>query len=189
MGVMKVAFVSECYRPTRNGVVSSIETFRTHLTDLGCHVKIFAPAYPGYYDGQPDVHRFPSICFSSYTEYPIALPWAVAPWRQLNDFAPDIVHSHSVFWLTRMAGYWARHHHVPLVLTFHTLVTEYLHYVPLPRTLARWIVIRLIAQYSNWCDIVLVPTPAVIPILRNYGITADIEPLPTGIEVEQFQVG
>ncbi|MCX7777822.1 MAG: glycosyltransferase [Armatimonadetes bacterium] len=186
---LRVAIFSECYRPTRNGVVSSVETFREHLSKLGCHVKVFAPSYPGYDETDEDVHRFPSFCFTTYVEYPIAIPLAIEPWRKLGQFAPHIVHVHSVFWLTRFAGYWAKRRRIPLVLTYHTLVTEYLHYVPLPKTLARMLAIKLSKDFCNMCDLVIVPSPAVIPILRSYGVKTEIVPLPTGVEIESFQGG
>jgi glycosyltransferase involved in cell wall biosynthesis len=183
---MRIAVVSECYRPTRNGVVSSIETFRKELTELGCHVKVFAPAFPGYVERDEDVHRFPSFCFSTYVEYPIAIPIAPKAWKALEDFSPHIVHVHSVFWLTRFAGRWAVLRKIPLVVTYHTLVTEYLHYAPLPKPIARRLVIKLSESFCNMCDLVLVPSPAVIPILRSYGVKTEIVPLPTGINVEEF---
>lgn len=186
---LRIAIFSECYRPTRNGVVSSVETFREHLRELGCHVKIFAPSYPGYREIDEDVHRFPSFCFTTYVEYPIAIPLAIEPWKRLSQFSPHIVHVHSVFWLTRFAGCWAKRHRIPLVLTYHTLVTEYLHYVPLPKALARILVIKLSRDFCNMCDLVIVPSPAVIPILRSYGVKTEIVPLPTGIDVRAFQGG
>lgn len=186
---LRIAIFSECYRPTRNGVVSSVETFREHLSELGCHVKIFAPSYPGYHETDEDVHRFPSFCFSTYVEYPIAIPLAIEPWGRLKQFSPHIVHVHSIFWLTRFGGYWAKRHRIPLVLTYHTLVTEYLHYAPLPKTLARALVIKLSRDFCNMCDLVIVPSPAVIPILRSYGVRTEIVPLPTGVDVREFQGG
>lgn len=186
---MRIAVFTECYRPTRNGVVSSVETFKEYLGELGCHVKVFAPSYPGYHETDADVHRFPSFCFTTYVEYPIAIPLTMKPWNALAQFSPHIVHVHSIFWLTRFGGYWARRHQIPLVLTYHTLVTEYLHYVPLPRALAKVMLIKLSEQFCNMCDLVIVPSPAVIPILRSYGVKSKIISLPTGIDAKAFQGG
>ncbi len=59
---MKIAFFSECFRPTRNGVVVSVETFAHQLNALGHEVSIFAPRFATYRDDSDlVVHRFPSV--------------------------------------------------------------------------------------------------------------------------------
>ena len=47
---MNVAFFTDTYFPQINGVVTSVESFRTGLEALGHNVFIFAPRVRGYKD-------------------------------------------------------------------------------------------------------------------------------------------
>lgn len=194
---MKVAYVSECFLPTRNGVVTSLLTFNRHLTELGHDVCIFAPGHTNNGNDRvvdepkdkPKVHTFPSFPHLAYPDYPIAFPYSRRAVRTFNEFAPDVVHAHSFFWLTRLGAWLAYRRRTPLVCTFHTLVGEFAHYVPLPRGSARRLVEVLTGQFCNWCDLVIVPTESVIPVLRGYGVKSRVEILPTGIEIDEFTAG
>jgi len=80
---MRIALFTECYRPIVNGVVVSVETFAGELTKLGHEVDIYAPAYPGHRDTQPNVHRLASISPPTRPRYPIALPYSGRLMRRL----------------------------------------------------------------------------------------------------------
>ena len=43
---MKIAIVTDTYRPRVNGVVTSIDTFATEFRKMGHEVKIVAPEFP-----------------------------------------------------------------------------------------------------------------------------------------------
>jgi 1,2-diacylglycerol 3-alpha-glucosyltransferase len=181
---MRVALFTECYRPIVNGVVVSVVTFAGELRKLGHEVQIIAPAYPNFADAEPDVHRLPSIMPPTRVRYPLAIPYT--GYRLRGAFAsrpPDIIHAQHPFTTGREARRWARRLGRPLVFTYHTLIREYAHYVPLPQPLVRAAAVRVSRTFANSADHVIVPTGGVANLLRGYGVHKPIEVIPTGVDL------
>src|SRR5437667_126324 len=74
-------------------------------------------------------------------QYPLAIPFSPHLFREFMQARFDLVHTHSPFTLGQVARRWAGRAGLPVVTTYHTLYTEYTHYVPVfPQELARgWI--------------------------------------------------
>ncbi len=180
---MRIALFTECYRPVVNGVVVSVVTFADELRRLGHEVHIVAPAYPGFMDAEPYVHRLPSITPTS-ASYPLAVPFTAGRLERVFDGRPpDIIHAQHPFSTGREARRWARRLNRPLVFTYHTLIREYAHYVPLPRPLVRAAAVYVSRSFSNSADQVVVPTHGIERILRSYGVRKPIEVIPTGLDM------
>jgi len=182
---MRIALFTECYHPIVNGVVVSVATFARELRKQGHEVSIYAPVYPGYRDTEPDVYRLPSISLPTRPRYPLALPFGGIPvLRRLRARPPDIVHAQHLFQTGREARRVARRLGRPLLLTYHTLIHAYAHYVPLPRPLVRALAVRVSRDFPNSTDCVIVPTRSVAELLRSYGVRRPIEVIPTGIDLD-----
>src|SRR6185503_13121236 len=80
----------------------------------------------------------------------------------------------------------AKWHKKPLVMTYHTLWEDYVHYVPLPRRFVRWVNAVYSAWLCNRCKIVIAPTGIIREVLVGYGTRARVEVLPTGLNAEVF---
>ena len=182
---MRIAVFTECYHPIVNGVVVSVVTFSRELVKLGHQVDIYAPAFPGHRDTEPNVFRMPSISAPTHPRYPVALPWSSLALRHvIRSRRPDIIHAQHPMITGREARRWARHLGCPFVFTYHTLIREYAHYIPLPRPLVRAMAVRLSRTFSNSADCVVVPTRATGEILRSYGVRTRIEAIPTGVDFD-----
>jgi glycosyltransferase involved in cell wall biosynthesis len=103
----------------------------------------------------------------------------------------DIIHIHTPFvahhlglWLSRRLG-------IPAVESYHTYFEEYLDlYLPwLPRKLLRYIARRLSRNQCNAVNVSIVPTRPMLDVLDSYGVTGEIEIIPTGIPSETFRDG
>jgi 1,2-diacylglycerol 3-alpha-glucosyltransferase len=77
---------------------------------------------------------------------------------------------------------------LPRVETYHTFFEEYLyHYVPfVPRSWMRALARRFSRSQCNNLDALVVPSRALLSVLRGYGVTVPIEIIPTGIELDQL---
>ena len=77
------------------------------------------------------------------------------------------------------------------VETYHTLFEEYLyHYVPfVPKSWMRALARRFSRNQCNNLDALVVPSGAVLEVLRTYGVSVPIEIIPTGIELDQLAGG
>lgn len=180
MTALRVCMCTDSYLPRVSGVVHSVAAFASALRRRGHHVVIAAPAYPGFVDADPDVVRFPSIRWP-YPDFPLAVPLEPSAWRRLHAQDFDVVHAHSPFLMGAAAAYLARQQRAPLVFSHHTLYDEYVHYVPwVGPGVTRPAVLRYTTAYANRCDCVIAPSRAVVERLRDRGVRARIELLPTG---------
>jgi glycosyltransferase involved in cell wall biosynthesis len=183
---LRIAMFSESYLPRISGVAHSLHAVTRGLRELGHRVLIAAPRYSGYTDDDPDVVRFPSVRPPQDREFPLGLPYSPAVWRRLEDVELDVVHSHSPFLMGGAGARLAKRRHLPLVFTHHTLYDEYVHYAPFvsPRVSAP-AVRAYVRRFANRCQAVVVPSRMVAGRLRDQGITARIECIPTAaLEVD-----
>lgn len=178
---MRVRFYTESFKPYLSGVTVSVDTFAKGLTELGHEVTVCAPGYPDFTENDTyKVFRFPSLGTPLYPGFRLAIPFSQKH-KQLP--LPDIIHSHSPYQLGYMSQALAKKKKIPFVYHFHTLFTEYLHFVPLPQAISRPIVINIIRSFCKNCDLIITPTDIVKDVLVNeYKVTQRIEVLPTGVE-------
>ena len=185
---MRIALFTECYHPIVNGVVVSVSIFARELAKLGYDVDIYAPAFSGYTDTEPNVHRLYSLPRPTSLQYPLALPFGTAFLDKVfAEYPPDLVHANHPFLTGREARRLARRLGCPLVFTYHTILRDYAHYIPLPGALVRRLAVWVSREFSNSADCVIVPTESVRELLRSYGVTPRIEVIPTGIDLDSMQ--
>ncbi|HUA09634.1 MAG TPA: glycosyltransferase [Candidatus Acidoferrales bacterium] len=188
MSQLRVGFFTEIYRPVVNGVVASVETLAQGLRARGHTVSCFAPSMPGAPEDDA-VFRLPSLPLPTNTRYRLTLP--LVGRRNVNNVIKrlDVMHVHSLF-VTGWAGLrYARRYGMPIVYTYHTQLEAYAHYVPFEPNATRFAAGQLTRAFGNLVDAVVVPTPAVARHLRELGVQARIEVVPTGIDVERFGAG
>ena len=101
----------------------------------------------------------------------------------------SIVHVHSPFVTGWMGMRYARRYGMPLVYTYHTQLEAYAHYIPFEPHATRYAASQLTRTFANLADAVVVPTPAMALRLRELGVTARIEIVPSGIDVGLFGSG
>ncbi len=176
---MKVAIFSEAYLPYVSGVVRSVHLLKTGLEQLGHEVVVFAPSYPGHTDTEKNIVRLPSVA-SAYPGFRLSFP--VPGTIAAGEF--DIIHSNSPFQLGKYSQVLARKYGVPFVYTFHTLFTEYLHYIPAPQFISKIVVGRMIRKFCNRCDCIITPNKMTSEYIRSFRVRTRIELVPTGIDPE-----
>jgi len=187
---MKICMFTNTYLPHIGGVARSVSTFAQVLRRNGHQVMIVAPTFPDQ-DSQEDedVLRVPAIQNFNGSDFSVRIPLPSIVSDALEDFGPDIIHSHHPFLLGDTALRIARTLKLPLVFTHHTLYERYTHYVPLDSELLQRFVIRLAKEYANLCDQVIAPSSSVAKLLAERGVHSPIRVLPTGVDTEHFARG
>src|SRR3972149_6935578 len=115
--------------PAHRGGAGSGESFVAELRRRGHHPSIFAPAYRGFVDTDPDVVRFPSVRPPGHPDFPLAIPVRRAFLGKLRRRRLTGVHPPSPFLMGTAGRYAARRLRLPLIFTHHTMYGEYVHYV------------------------------------------------------------
>lgn len=186
---MRIGIFSECYHPTLNGVVVSIDAFRLELEKMGHEVFIFAPATRGYKDEDAThIFRFPSTTLFGPNDYPIGFPlFAPSVSKKIAELNLDIIHAqHSLGMISKLGLKIARKKKIPIIHTYHTLLTDYIHW-KIGSNIGKWYVRTMSTSFCNKCDQVIAPSPSMKKIILDYGVNVPIEPIPTGINISDFQ--
>lgn len=183
---MRIAIFTDSYKPQVNGVVTSINLFSQELRKRGHIVYIVAPESPGYSAKEKYVTRLKSIKFANYEGYRIGLPFGL----MLKNFPDiDIVHVNSPFSIGLAGLAFARHRKIPCVMTFHTMYSEYTHYLSTIKTISGSKKINKIFKDISWkylkwfhnkADVIIAPSAYIRNILIKKGIDKPVFVVPTG---------
>lgn len=193
----RVAMFTNNYLPFIGGVPISIARLARGLASQGHQVGVFAPNYNDSQQTEQD-QKTPSglqhfrlpVWFGGDVHKPFSItnPFSGQLKQNLTAFKPDLIHVHHPFWLGRMGLFWGQRLKVPVVLTYHTRLEHYSHFVPLPGPVFRNIIVHsLIKRFANKCHAVIVPTASAEEYLRLIGVHTPIYVHPTGIEYQALQ--
>ena len=126
---MKVLITTDCYKPTVNGVVTSVCNLETELRRLGHEVKILCPSENIHCADDENVYRIGSVSVNKiYSGTRIALRIGQGNLQKLIDRKPDIIHSQTEFTSFIMAKKFAAAVGCPIIHTYHTVYENYTHY-------------------------------------------------------------
>jgi len=176
---MKIAVFTESYAPYISGVARSVELLKKELEAIGHHIYLFAPDYPGHKDTEKNIIRIPSIA-TKYPGFRIPVPYP----GFIPDIDFDLIHSNSPFGLGLASLNFAKRKRLPFVYSFHTIFTDYLHYVPLPKPLTKKTFTTYIKSFCSKCDCIIAPNKTTVEYLGDFGIRSRIETIPSGIDLE-----
>ncbi len=183
---MKILITTECYRPIINGVVTSVVNLQSELEKNGHEVRILTLSPDGHSfteDGVTYIGSVPAL----YPGVRTALRVHRRELRSLLDWKPDLIHSQCEFSTFRMAKYIAAKLKVPIVHTYHTVYEDYTHYFSPSRTWGRAAVAWFTRSTLKHVQCVIAPTEKVRGLLAGYGVPGDIQVVPTGVDLQQFQ--
>ncbi|SHE66051.1 Glycosyltransferase involved in cell wall bisynthesis [Microbulbifer donghaiensis] len=186
---MNIVMLTNTYLPHVGGVARSVSAFSDEYRKRGHRVLIVAPEFPDKVPDEQDVVRIHAIQNFNGSDFSVALPFSGDLSERLDEFSPDIVHSHHPFLLGMSALRVARERELPLVFTHHTLYERYTHYVPADSQALKRFVIELATRYANLASQVFAPSQSIAELLRERGVKSPIAEVPTGVQLEQFAGG
>ncbi len=186
---MRILMMTNTYSPYTGGVERSIEAFSKRFRELGHSVLIVAPkADKPVEENESDVFRVSAIKNFNDTNFPVTIPLPGSLVSRLEEFQPEIVHSHFPFIIGSTAMRVAASYEIPLIFTYHTMYERYIHYINAGSERMRTFVKALTAGYANLCDLVIAPSQAVKEMLLEREVESPIEVIPTGVDVRKFAV-
>ena len=180
---MKIAMMTNSYKPFVAGVPVSVERLTEGLRRIGHEVVVFAPSYDTQEEEQ-DVVRYGSLLrnVAGGFSVPNSLDPIIEERFREEDF--DVIHVHHPMMMGETARYLSKRYEVPLVFTYHTRYEQYLHYVGLSGFG------RLMPSYirhcTTPCDLVIAPTPLMKEYLEEISVKPPVSVLPTGLPMDSF---
>jgi phosphatidylinositol alpha 1,6-mannosyltransferase len=158
--LLKVALFSGNYNYTADGANRALNRLVGHLERTGfAKVRVYSPTGPNpAFPPQGDLVSAPSFAVPLRPDYRLAMGLTPRLVRDVENFAPDVIHLSAPDPLGFAAQSLARRRGIPVVASVHTHFGAYLPYYGLD-WLKPLVEARLRAFYLN-CDYVLSPTPA-----------------------------
>ncbi len=194
---MRIAIFTDSFWPQINGVTTSILNTVSQLSSQGHHFIIFAPKPKSFPGPEPQLKNtriiwLPAEPLPTYTDYLIAYLVPPSAKKAFKDFHADIVHVHTPFFVAEKGITYAKRARTPVIGTFHTLVSEFLEYVPIPKIKHNPIMKQLTWVYTQHfykrCDVITTPTKVLADELHENGFK-NVNVLTNAIDYEQFSRG
>jgi glycosyltransferase involved in cell wall biosynthesis len=168
---MKVAIVSDAWRPQVNGVVTTLRRTSEALEALGHHLQVFSP----------DGHR--TIPCPTYPEIRLALLPRKRLAAALDDYAPDAIHIATEGPLGMAAVGHCRARKLAFTTSYHTQFPQYVRKrVPIPES---W-TYALLRRHHGYARRTLVATPRQRDDLLAHGF-ANVVLWSRGVDTELFR--
>jgi 1,2-diacylglycerol 3-alpha-glucosyltransferase len=186
---MKILYVTNSFTPHVGGVARSVEAFTAELRKQGVDVHVVAPTYEGTPENEPNVLRVPAVQNFNGSDFSVAYPLTGLVRTVVDDFKPDVIHSHHPFVLGATAFRIARATQTPLVFTHHTMYEQYTHYVPGDSPVLKRFAIQLATSYANLCQHVIAPSESIRDVIQERGVKTPVTVIPTGVHCEKFAEG
>ena len=213
---MKIAMMTNNYKPYIGGVPISIERLTEALREQGHRVVVFAPKYKhlgNEQEPEEDVVRYSTLSQHFYSNTVLPNPLDPVLEETFAREAFDVIHVHHPVLIGRVAARLSQKYNIPLVYTYHTQYEQYLDYAGLihwlsqgaakdnllgrlrcrgskaiKQELAPW----YLSGFMRRCHTVIAPTEGMKRVFRSqYGYTyncqADLAVLPTGLPLESYQ--
>lgn len=182
---LRVALFSGNYNYVRDGANQALNLLVGHLLDAGVTMRIYSPtiAKPAF-PPVGDLVDVPAIAIPFRPEYRLGLGLPRRPREDVEAYRPDIVHLSAPDILGHRAIKWAKRHNIPTIASLHTRFETYpafygLGFLEKPA-------IRISTRFYNSVDKVLVPSPSMGDLLRDWGVTTPIGIWSRGINHDRF---
>ncbi|HZX19384.1 MAG TPA: glycosyltransferase [archaeon] len=190
---MNIAIFTDSYSPQINGVVTQIKNVSKELKKRGHNVLIVAPSENHKFRDETlaglRVLFVGSVPLPTYDDYKITLPTSKRVKKILKEFNPDLVHVHTPFGIGWMGLRYARQLKTPVIGTYHTLIPEFLMYLPIPfikkSGFAKKVAWKYTNGFYNKCDVITTPSIAMKKELEKNGFNKIIV-LPNAIDFKSF---
>jgi 1,2-diacylglycerol 3-alpha-glucosyltransferase len=182
---MRIGLLTDVFRPGFSGVANHVLLLKQSLEKMGQEVSVFAFESRRKIPTDPQVFYSPGVTLAA--NYPFGFFPSIRVAQRLQDM--DILHAHQPFTSGFIALQEHRRRGVPVVFTSHTrydLYSEsYLPWMPVSLSTAaiRWF-LRVPARPVA---LMIAPSPEMRDLLRSWKVSARIEVIPNGIELDTFQ--
>jgi glycosyltransferase involved in cell wall biosynthesis len=183
---LRVALFSGNYNYTRDGANQALNLLVAHLLAAGAKVRVYSPTskHPAF-PPTGDLVSVPAIPFPGERgEYKIARGLPRRPRRDLEAFAPNIVHVSAPDFLGQAAVRWAKRRGIATLASLHTRFETYPRYYGLK--VIEPAIVALLRRFYRRVDTVMVPAPSMAELLRDWGVETPIGIWSRGMNHDRF---
>ena len=178
---LRIALFSGNYNMTLDGANKALNRLVEYMLRQGAQVRVYSPTnQTPAFAPQGDLVSLPAIAIPGRSEYQFPLGLSADVRRDLEEFAPNIVHISSPDFSGRAAVRWAKKRNIPVLASVHTRFETYPRYYRmgfLEGPLEAWI--RGLYQR---CDALVTPSESMVEVLREQNMNDDISIWSRGVD-------
>lgn len=186
---MRIALMTNNYKPVMGGVPISIERLKRGLEAQGHEVTVFAPTYREQ-EQEQNVFRYATCMKHFIGGIVLPNPFDLRIEKEFRRQQFDIIHVHHPMLIGRTAVYLSEKYDIPLVFTYHTRYEKYVECYTRGLMKLDCVMPLYLHFFLRRCDFIFAPTAGIRDYLQEtckvpchkLGI------LPTGIENRNFHV-
>lgn len=185
---LRIALFSGNYNYVRDGANQALNRLVGYLLSQGAAVRIYSPTVdePAFV-ATGDVVSVPSIAIPFRPEYRLPLTLSPKVKRDLDAFAPNVVHISSPDRVARKAVKWARRRNLPVLSSVHTRFETYFRYYNM--SFAEPLVEAWLRRLYRQCDALVAPSESFAQVLREQRMNYDIDIWSRGVDRDIFNSG
>jgi glycosyltransferase involved in cell wall biosynthesis len=183
---LRVALFSGNYNYVRDGANQALNLLVGHLLARGVQVRVYSPTVPEpAFEPTGDLVDVPALpLIGGRGEYRLAGGLVERVRRDLAAFAPNLIHVSAPDILGHRAVSYARANGLASLASLHTRFETYPRYYGFG--FLEPLAIRLLRRFYGRVDRVMVPTPSIAALLKEWGVETPIGIWSRGIDHDRF---
>ena len=185
---IRVALFSGNYNYVRDGANQALNRLVGYLLRQGVKVRVYSPTIdqPAF-EPTGDLVSVPSLAIPGRAEYRIPMRLGRKVRKDLEAFAPSIIHLSSPDPVGHAALKWGMRRDLPVVASVHTRFETYPRYYGF--AFAEPWVEAILRRFYRRCDAIVSPSESVAQVLREQRMSFDVGIWTRGIDDSIFNPG
>jgi phosphatidylinositol alpha 1,6-mannosyltransferase len=186
---LRIALFSGNYNYVRDGANQALNRLVDYLLRQGASVRVYSPTieHPAF-PAIGDLVSIPSFALpGERSEYRAAFRIPNKVKRDIDAFAPNIIHVSSPDFLGHAAVRYARQKTLPVLASAHTRFETYPRYYGL--AFLEPVFLAILRRFYRKCDAVVAPSDSFAQLLRRQRMNYDISIWSRGIDKDVFNPG
>lgn len=179
---VRICLLNDSFPPAIDGVANAVVNYARLISQNWGQAIVGTPQYPGAADSYPfPVVRYPSFDTTRLVGYRAGYPFSPRAIEALEDFQPDLIHSHCPVVSNLLARTLRERRDVPIVFTYHTKFDIDIAHAVEGRLLQA-AAIRLLVRNIEASDEVWVVSRGAGENLRSLGYQGDYVVMENGVD-------
>jgi phosphatidylinositol alpha 1,6-mannosyltransferase len=182
---LRIALFSGNYNYVRDGANQALNRLVGWLLEHGAAVRVYSPTTrtPAF-EPAGDLVSLPSIAIPGRGEYRATTILPPRVKKDLNRFAPNIVHVSSPDSAGHSAVRWAQKHNLPILGSVHTRFETYPRYYNM--AFLEPVLEAILRRLYRKCDAIVAPSDSMAQVLREQRMSYDVGIWSRGVDKHIF---
>ena len=182
---LRIALFSGNYNYVRDGANQALNRLVGYLLSQGAKVRIYSPTVENpAFEATGDLVSVPSVAIPGRPEYRLPLRISREMKRDMEAFAPNIMHISAPDRVGRLMAKWARDRDLPVLASVHTRFETYFRYYNM--SFAEPLAVAWLRKLYRKCDALVAPSESMAQVLRQQRMNFDIDIWSRGVDRDIF---